>query len=334
MWTHRTGPEYSKIFKPADSHDFFVKSRGISKWQKANWAVTVVDCRRQDHRAACWAFRSDHRTTRVPRPLLTRIHRDLTISSDSNPSSKRRSRPSSIWRRRVVAAKAELRPQLPPTPTLHERFLVSVYRLVTSANSYCTAMIHRYESFFRTCLVAKLRPRSMQDIPPPMPVPVEVHRVTLFKDKIYDDFGFSISDGLFERGIYVNRIRPKGPADMCGLLRPFDRILQVSLDFVVTPFVSPDNRKYFSPLHWKNNLERIRQGKQFFRPQINDHKTHNMECCTAVPLVAASGDTIELIISRPASYCLPSSYPDWSQDQPWLEDGGSTRSSVVITQTL
>lgn len=62
-----------------------------------------------------------------------------------------------------------------------------------------------------------------------MPVPVEVHRVTLFKDKIYDDFGFSISDGLFEKGIYVNRIRPKGPADMCGLLRPFDRILQVLL---------------------------------------------------------------------------------------------------------
>lgn len=52
--------------------------------------------------------------------------------------------------------------------------------------------------------------------------------MTLFKDKVYDDFGFSISDGLFERGIYVNRIRPKGPADMCGLLRPFDRILQVS----------------------------------------------------------------------------------------------------------
>ncbi|OQR77056.1 glutamate receptor-interacting protein 1-like [Tropilaelaps mercedesae] len=134
---------------------------------------------------------------------------------------------------------------------------------------------------------------GLQDIPPPIPVPVEVHRVTLFKDKIYDDFGFSISDGLFEKGIYVNRIRPKGPADMCGLLRPFDRILQ-----------------------------------------INEHKSHNMDCCTAVPLVAASGDTIELIISRPASYCLPPSYPDWAQDQPWLEDAPSTRSSIVITQTL
>lgn len=59
-----------------------------------------------------------------------------------------------------------------------------------------------------------------------------------------------------------------------------------------------------------------------------------MDCCTAVPLVAASGDTIELIISRPASYCLPPSYPDWAQDQPWLEDAPSSRSSVVITQTL
>lgn len=53
--------------------------------------------------------------------------------------------------------------------------------------------------------------------------------VTLYKDKVYDDYGFSVSDGLYERGVYINRIRSGGPADIVGLLKPFDRIVQVSL---------------------------------------------------------------------------------------------------------
>lgn len=52
--------------------------------------------------------------------------------------------------------------------------------------------------------------------------------VTLYKDKVYDDYGFSVSDGLYERGVYINRIRSGGPADTVGLLKPFDRIMQVN----------------------------------------------------------------------------------------------------------
>lgn len=52
--------------------------------------------------------------------------------------------------------------------------------------------------------------------------------VTLYKDKVYDDYGFSVSDGLYERGVYINRIRSGGPADSAGLLKPFDRIVQVN----------------------------------------------------------------------------------------------------------
>ena len=59
-------------------------------------------------------------------------------------------------------------------------------------------------------------------------MPQEVNKVSLFKDPIYEDFGFSVSDGLYERGIYINRIRKGGPADESGLLRPFDRILQIN----------------------------------------------------------------------------------------------------------
>lgn len=55
----------------------------------------------------------------------------------------------------------------------------------------------------------------------------EIFHVTLYKDSIYDDYGFSVSDGLYEKGVYVNKIRKDGPADIVGLLKPFDRIIQV-----------------------------------------------------------------------------------------------------------
>lgn len=51
-------------------------------------------------------------------------------------------------------------------------------------------------------------------------------QVTIRKDLESHDFGFSVSDGLLEKGVYVNMIRPHGPAEQAGL-KPFDRILQV-----------------------------------------------------------------------------------------------------------
>lgn len=50
--------------------------------------------------------------------------------------------------------------------------------------------------------------------------------MTLRKDPESEDFGFSVSDGLLEKGVYVNMVRPDGPADQCGL-KPYDRVLQV-----------------------------------------------------------------------------------------------------------
>lgn len=60
------------------------------------------------------------------------------------------------------------------------------------------------------------------------PAPVELHKVTLYKDKKFDDFGFSVSDGLYDKGIFINRMRPGGPAIMSGLIQPYDRILQIN----------------------------------------------------------------------------------------------------------
>lgn len=55
-------------------------------------------------------------------------------------------------------------------------------------------------------------------------------QVVIRKDPESRDFGFSVSDGLVEKGVFVNLIRPRGPADRAGL-KPCDRILQVLLPF-------------------------------------------------------------------------------------------------------
>uniref|UniRef100_A0A8C0VLT8 Glutamate receptor interacting protein 2 n=1 Tax=Cyanistes caeruleus TaxID=156563 RepID=A0A8C0VLT8_CYACU len=67
--------------------------------------------------------------------------------------------------------------------------------------------------------------KEMQEIM--SPTPLEFHKMTLHKDPESEDFGFSLSDGLLEKGVYVNMVRPDGPADQCGL-KPYDRVLQVN----------------------------------------------------------------------------------------------------------
>uniref|UniRef100_A0A8C3V3I3 Glutamate receptor interacting protein 2 n=1 Tax=Catharus ustulatus TaxID=91951 RepID=A0A8C3V3I3_CATUS len=57
--------------------------------------------------------------------------------------------------------------------------------------------------------------------------PDHICMMTLHKDPESEDFGFSLSDGLLEKGVYVNMVRPDGPADQCGL-KPYDRVLQVN----------------------------------------------------------------------------------------------------------
>ncbi|XP_072915672.1 glutamate receptor-interacting protein 1 isoform X2 [Hemitrygon akajei] len=88
------------------------------------------------------------------------------------------------------------------------------------------------------------------------PTPVELHKVTLYKDSDIQDFGFSVSDGLLEKGVYVNNIRPNGPAALGGV-KPYDRLLQV-----------------------------------------NHIRTRDFDCCLVVPLIADSGNKLELVISR------------------------------------
>jgi len=84
--------------------------------------------------------------------------------------------------------------------------------------------------------------------------------------QVYEDFGFSLSDGLYERGIFINRIRKGGPADATGVLRPLDRIMQI-------------------------NGVRV-------SPPGEAGSAGDFDCCLAVPLIAAAGDRIELLVAR------------------------------------
>ncbi|XP_076967454.1 glutamate receptor-interacting protein 1 isoform X3 [Tamandua tetradactyla] len=88
------------------------------------------------------------------------------------------------------------------------------------------------------------------------PTPVELHKVTLYKESDMEDFGFSVADGLLEKGVYVKNIRPAGPGDLGGL-KPYDRLLQV-----------------------------------------NHVRTRDFDCCLVVPLIAESGNKLDLVISR------------------------------------
>ncbi|XP_030072277.1 LOW QUALITY PROTEIN: glutamate receptor-interacting protein 1 [Microcaecilia unicolor] len=88
------------------------------------------------------------------------------------------------------------------------------------------------------------------------PTPVELHKVCLYKDSDIEDFGFSVADGLLEKGVYVKNIQLNGPGDLGGL-KPYDRLLQV-----------------------------------------NHIRTRDFDCCLVVPLIAESGNKLDLVISR------------------------------------
>ncbi|XP_059366997.1 glutamate receptor-interacting protein 1-like isoform X7 [Carassius carassius] len=105
------------------------------------------------------------------------------------------------------------------------------------------------------------------------PTPVELHKVSLLKDSDPEDFGFSVSDGVLEKGVYVNNIRPGGPAEIGGL-KPYDRLLQ-----------------------------------------INHVRTRDFDCCLVVPLIAESGNKLDLVISRNPVSSQPSELNPLSNDE-------------------
>nr|XP_022296819.1 glutamate receptor-interacting protein 1-like isoform X3 [Crassostrea virginica] len=59
------------------------------------------------------------------------------------------------------------------------------------------------------------------------PTPVQLHKINLTRSTVVEDFGFGLSDGMYEKGVYISGVRKGSIADLNGL-RPFDRVLQVN----------------------------------------------------------------------------------------------------------
>lgn len=57
------------------------------------------------------------------------------------------------------------------------------------------------------------------------PTPVQLERITV-KRLPNEPFGFSLSDGVYEKGVYISAIKPNSPAS--GTLKVYDRILQIN----------------------------------------------------------------------------------------------------------
>ena len=62
---------------------------------------------------------------------------------------------------------------------------------------------------------------------------VEMHVIELSRPALNISFGFSISDGLSEPGVYIRALLPGGIAQLQSKLKPLDRVLQVSYNTVV-----------------------------------------------------------------------------------------------------
>ncbi|KAL3851669.1 hypothetical protein ACJMK2_015398 [Sinanodonta woodiana] len=78
----------------------------------------------------------------------------------------------------------------------------------------------------------------------PSPRPIQLQKVIMDKETVMEDFGFSLSDGLYDKGVYISAVKEDGYADIAGLLQ-FDRVLQVNgkktrnMDcFMVVPLIA------------------------------------------------------------------------------------------------
>lgn len=114
-------------------------------------------------------------------------------------------------------------------------------------------------------------------------------QLTLRKDVHSRDFGFSVSDGLLEEGVFVNMIRPDGPADQAGL-RPFDRLLQVTSS-------RPPPARALSGLFTVVSAVVGFLNRVLVR-QVNHFRTRDLDCGLTAPLILEAGDVLELVISR------------------------------------
>nr|KAF6452468.1 glutamate receptor interacting protein 1 [Molossus molossus] len=166
--------------------------------------------------------------------------------------------PSEVGRKSVPLRKMkqEIKEIMSPTPVeLHKDMTRS--RFLSGVKQSAQGRIIDRPATQETCVRLPPAPDALStDNDSGWDMQIVTAEVTLYKSSDMEDFGFSVADGLLEKGVYVKNIRPAGPGDLGGL-KPYDRLLQV-----------------------------------------NHVRTRDFDCCLVVPLIAESGNKLDLVISR------------------------------------
>ena len=120
-----------------------------------------------------------------------------------------------------------------------------------------------------------------------LPALFDRHVIHLHKDSSHADFGFSLSDGFGEPGVYVKSIHAGGLAEQNGEMQPFDRIMKVMTALIITC----------------NNYHclRLKSPSLFLTThhyQMNDIMVRDYDCCRVVPILQELQDDVTLVIVR------------------------------------
>ena len=119
-------------------------------------------------------------------------------------------------------------PQQPPLQTLEEKMIETMLKSREFVEKFkrLAAQSGSDSETETSSLPAHVHKELLDHVHSLMsPVQMKLVNVTVKRN---GGFGFSVSDGLLEPGVYVNQIQPNGPADGSGL-EPFDKIIKVSI---------------------------------------------------------------------------------------------------------
>ena len=89
----------------------------------------------------------------------------------------------------------------------------------------------------------------------------EVYHFSLEKNDLCRDFGFSVSNGEDEAGVFINSIRPGGLAEASGL-KPLDKLIQVK----------------FRNSCWSFSLEKFNRSVYHLKIELAAHNLTQVMC--------------------------------------------------------
>lgn len=150
-----------------------------------------------------------------------------TDSINSNPTATNKA-PYKHFDLKKSAAEVTVAPKISKHREDVRKSSEAVYTKMTSSSTTSSTNFKRSPS---PSTKSKIRNRSRNNKDHIQtvftPHPIQLQRVVLEKSFPAEDFGFSISDGLVNRGVYIKAVRSGSLAEKAGL-KALDRILQVN----------------------------------------------------------------------------------------------------------